>query len=97
LAVTLNTDNPGLFHVSIADEYAAMWEASRTRVAGGEPKRENWLNTLPSVGESGFAQTIRNEPNVLAACEATLRHLGNMPSDHRAQTRPLANENEHSA
>ncbi len=60
LAVTINTDDPGIFHVTISDEYAAIWNASSERKLGTPEERKAWLDQIRIRGIENIAGNIRN-------------------------------------
>ena len=80
LAVTLNTDDPGLFHVTIEDEYAAVWDAAASHQAlRAVDTRKQWLEGNRQRGMDHTTCNL-NQPGVdlraeLQACIANLREF----------------------
>lgn len=75
VAVTLNSDDPGIFHTTIEDEYAHVWKASASKIKIATHRQE-WLAAIRRRGMAQFARNL-DEPEIdihaeLTACIETL-------------------------
>jgi hypothetical protein len=81
LPVTINTDDPGIFHITIEDEYASIWQASAEKFSTMIDRVE-WIERIRSTGIREFAKNL----NALTP-EGLQEALSNCINDLRTSTR----------
>ena len=79
LGVTINTDDPALFHVTIEDEYAAIWDASANREdEASKQVRLQWLAAIAERGMEGLDWTPFGDADLVAEASKCIEALGKL-------------------
>jgi hypothetical protein len=84
IPMTLNTDDPGIFHVTLVDEYRAIWQAAAERHPDrSSQSRHTWIESIRELGmvttASGLAAVNDLRSEVDRSLEA-IRRYSSVPS-----------------